>query len=355
MMSEALATSSTRHAVYLERLKSGEVNQFAAFLQQIDRSIKQRLSSHDLTEFSRARLERLLTAVDSDLSEIFSKYYDQLAGHLLDLAEYESEFEVRNLQTALIAGIETVIPAPAQVRAAVLSTPLSVRGPDGGQLIEPFIKDWTSSERKRVTGAIRQGFFEGQTTLQIIRNVRGSKANKYRDGILAITQRNADAVVRTAIAHTATTARMETLQNNADLLEGMRWVSTLDSRTSSQCRSLDNEVFPLDKGPRPPVHIRCRSTVIAVLKERYRALSEGATRASKGGYVDASLTYYQWLKKQPLSFIQDAIGPTRAKLLIEGGLTAERFAALNLGRNFKPLTLAEMKLKEPIAFERAGL
>ncbi|WP_444917628.1 hypothetical protein [Microbulbifer sp. JMSA003] len=161
-MSEALATSSTRHAVYLERLKSGEVNQFAAFLQQIDRSIKQRLSSHDLTEFSRTRLERLLAAVDSDLSEIFSKYYD-----LLDLAEYESEFEVRNLQAALIAGVEAVIPAPAQVRAAALSTPLSVRGPDGGQLIEPFIKDWTNSERKRVTGAIRQGFFEGQTTFQI--------------------------------------------------------------------------------------------------------------------------------------------------------------------------------------------
>ncbi|MFA0813353.1 minor capsid protein [Microbulbifer epialgicus] len=354
-MSEALTTSTTRHAVYLERLKSGEVNQFAAFLQQIDRSIKQRLSSHDLTEFSRTRLERLLIVVDSDLSEIFRKYYDQLAGHLLDLAEYESEFEVRNLQAALIAGVETVIPAPAQVRAAVLSTPLSVRGPDGGQLIEPFIKDWTSSERKRVTGAIRQGFFEGQTTLQIIRNVRGTKANKYRDGILAITQRNASAVIRTVIAHTSLVARMETMRGNSDLLEGVRWTSTLDSRTSAPCRGLDGRVFPLDKGPRPPIHINCRSTVVAVLKKKYRALSEGATRASKDGYVDASTIYYQWLKQQPLEFVQDIIGPTRAKLLLNGGLSAYRFAAMGLGRNFKPLTLAEMKLKEPIAFERAGL
>ena len=45
----------------------------------------------------------------------------------------------------------------------------------------------------------------------------------------------------------------------------------------------------------------------------------------------------------------------RAKLFREGGLTVERFAELQLDRNFAPLTLARMKVLEPLAFEQAGI
>ncbi|MNR66542.1 hypothetical protein D3C85_1900820 [compost metagenome] len=69
----------------------------------------------------------------------------------------------------------------------------------------------------------------------------------------------------------------------------------------------------------------------------------------------ADLSYYNWLKQQPASFQDRAIGPVRAKLFREGGLSIERFAELQLDRNFSPLTLAQMKAIEPLAFERAGL
>ena len=45
----------------------------------------------------------------------------------------------------------------------------------------------------------------------------------------------------------------------------------------------------------------------------------------------------------------------RGKLSREGGLTAERFAALQLDKNFKPLTLDQLKELEPLAFDRAGI
>jgi len=56
-----------------------------------------------------------------------------------------------------------------------------------------------------------------------------------------------------------------------------------------------------------------------------------------------------------MAFIETAIGPTRARLLMNGGLSAERFAALQLDKNFQPLTLDEMKDLEPLAFQRAGV
>ena len=354
MLSPELLESSIRHQVYLEGLKTGEANQFASFLQEIDRSLRERLGGLDLTEFSRERMERQLAEVEGMLDEVLGRYHDELSTHLFDIAEYEAEFEARNLNEVVrSAGFESVLPSSSQVRAAVASSPLSVRGADGGKLLADFVGDWTATERKRVSGAIRQGFFEGQTSWQILKNIRGTKANGYRDGVLATTNRNADAIVRTAVQHVSSVARFETWNQNRNIVKGYRWVSTLDARTSNQCRTLDQQVFELGKGPKPPIHIRCRSTTVAELDGRFDFLKAGRTRASKDGQVDGSETYYSWLSKQPAEFQDDVLGPTRGQLFRNGGLSYERFAQLNLGRNFKPLTLDEMRQKEPNAFKRA--
>lgn len=350
-----LLTATIRNQVLLEGVKTGEVNQFAAFLKKIDADIRAQLGAVDMTELSRTRMEGLLVAVDKALATIYADYYDMLAGHLTDIAEYQAGFEAKNINNALKSGgfdIVTAIPAMTQVRAAIFSNPLAAAG---GKLLEPFIKDWTAGERERVTGAIRQGYFEGQTTQQIIQRIRGTKKNNFSDGILSITKRNTETVVRTAVQHSANVARMQTWENNQDIVDGYKWVSTLDSRTTSQCRSLDGKIFKLGKGPVPPIHPNCRSTTVAQLAEEYSFLSEGRTRASKDGYVDANETYYDWLKKQSNSFQDKALGPTRGDLFRNGGLSAQRFSELNLDRNFQPLTLDEMRKLEPLAFEKAGL
>ena len=352
--SPQLVEQTIRHQVFLERMKTGEANQYADFLREIDRSIRFRLSGEDLTQFTRQRLDRLIGAVDSDIAAIYDRFWDELDGRLDDVAQYEAGFESRSINQVL-NNFETVIPSADQIRAAVIAAPLSVRGPDGGKLLEAFYRDWTEVERQRIGGAVRQGFFEGQTNAQIIRAIRGTKAGNYSDGLLAINNRNAEAVVRTAVQHVASVARQETWNANPGLVRTVRWVSTLDSRTTQICRSLDQTVYPVNKGPRPPIHIRCRSTTVAELDGRFDFLKKGATRSSSEGPVSADLTYYAWLKRQPTKFQEAAIGKSRAKLLRDGGLTAERFAELNLGRNFNPLTLDEMRRIEPLAFERANL
>lgn len=357
---QAILDATIRNAVFLEQLKSGEVEKFAPFLKEIDRSIRDQLSRADLTDYTTARLERLLTEVDSLLLGIFDRYSDQLNLDLVDIANYEAQFEATSLTRAAPVGVvfDAVLPGVAAIRAAILTNPLSVRGADGGKLLKTFIDGFTTNERQRLTGAIRQGFFEGQTNFQIIKAVRGTKALNYNDGILATTNRNAEAIVRTAVQHVATQARMETLKENSDVVQSVEWVSTLDTRTTAQCRTLDGRRFKLTEGPRPPLHIRCRSTVVAVT--RFSALfSQGATRASvgEGGpqQVRADQTYYEWLQQQPAAFQDKAIGPVRGKLFRDGGLSVERFSELQLDRNFNPLTLEQMKTLEPLEFERAGL
>ncbi len=354
---EQLIEQSTRHSVYVQRLATSEVNKFEKYLKRIDRSIRDRLAKGELTDYTRDRLERLLESVDKDLSEIYVTHGKELQSDLIELGIYESEFESRSLNN--VVGFETVIPAATQVRAAINTSPMSARGPDGGKLLAPFIKDLSRKEVDRIKGVIRQGAFEGQTNSQIIRVIRGTKANQFRDGILQISNRNAAAMVRTAVQHVAGVARQATWDANADIVEGIRWVSTLDSRACPQCMSMDGREFDIDKGPRPPLHVGCRCTTTARLNDEFAFLDEGRTRFARGpdgvGRVDANETYYSWLKKQPAEFQNNAIGPTRAKLLRDGGLTAERFSELNIGRNFRALNLSQMRAIESTAFEKAGL
>jgi len=255
-------------------------------------------------------------------------------------------------------GFDSVVPSARQVTAAIFSSPLGVHGADGGKLLTPFIQDWAKSDVNFITNAVRQGAYEGQTNAQIVRVIRGTVANNLRDGKLAVVSRHAEAITRTAVQHVASVARMETWQANDDIVVGYRWLSTLDSRTSTICRSLDQRMYQFGKGPLPPAHINCRSTTLAELSDEFSQVS-GGTRAARdpvtGKTVSAPAneSYYSWLKKQPMEFQDSIIGPTRGQLLRNGGLSAERFASLQLDRNFQPLTLVEMQRLEPLAFNKA--
>lgn len=125
------------------------------------------------------------------------------------------------------------------------------------------------------------------------------------------------------------------------------------------CAALDLKEFPMDKGPRPPQHVNCRCTTTAVLIEKFAALNVRSVRPSVGPDgaepQSAGVSYFAWLKQQPEPFVVEAIGAKRAKLLLSGGLSSDRFAQLQLDKNFEPITLAEAKLLEPLAFKDAGL
>lgn len=351
-----LLEQTERHSVLLERLKAGEVKKFETVLRKVDTQVRDQLTRKELTTYSRSRLEEFLGRVGGKLLEIYKAFGDRMQSDLVDIALYEAAFEGRSLAKALL--IDAIMPTDALIRSAINTQPLQVSGIDGGKLLKSFLSGWTRVESDRVTNAIRMGVVQGQTNAEITQAIRGTAAQNFTDGVLAVTNKSARAVVQTAVQHVATTARMETLKANAEVVPGYRIVATLDRKTSAQCRSLDGREYEMGKGPVPPFHIHCRTTITPIT--RLSALfGQGATRAAVGadggGQVSASLSYYQWLKTQPAAFQDAALGPVRGKLFRDGGLTAERFAALQLDKNFKPLTLDQLKELEPLAFDRAGI
>lgn len=354
-----LTDKAIRLQVLLERIKAGEDKQIDDFLRQVDKMLRDRLTATELTAVQRDRIEALLAQVRTDLTALHDRFSAGYLARLDELGATVADIETRSLAAAL-GGLETTTPSIAVLRAAVLAAPLSVRGAGGGLLLDRFVAKWGEANIERIEGTIRRGYFEGRTTEQIVRDLRGSKAANYADGQLAVSRRHARTVVHTGVQHLAHVARAETWKENASVVDGYRWLSTLDSKTSEICQSLDGQRFEVGEGPMPPAHPNCRSTVVAVTKS-FRELGLDidelgpGTRASIDGQVPGDLTYFEWLKTQGEAFQIEALGETRAQLFRDGGLSSEEFARLQLGRNFQPLTLEEMRAKAPLVFDRAGI
>jgi len=351
----AITSLATRQQVMLERLKAGEVKKLATFLKQAADVIRRRLSQGELTDMERGRAELQLQTIRTELTAIYGKAGQTMTDGMKDYADFAGGYETRALDAVLIQGVDVVTPAANQIYAAAIARPMT--SGKTATLLEPFISEWSSRSVTAIENSVRQGFFEGRTNQQIVKDIIGTKANGYQDGIIDVTRRSAETVVRTSIQHVAQVARNEVYAANADIVARYEWVSTLDARTTPQCQSLDSREFEIGKGPLPPLHPNCRSSTVPVINNKYirDTLRQGATRVSADGPVPAHMSYYEWLKTQPVDFQNEAIGPVRAQLLRDGGLSAQRFQELQLGRNFEPLTLDEMKKLEPVAFNRAGL
>ena len=343
-MPRSITDIATRHQVMLERLKAGKARDYLKVAKKFEADIitaANKLGVETMDQLTKKELNALiknLTAINKKYQKAIVQDLDK---DLQKLAKDDAIFERDTINSFLPKGVKATA-AEAAYSTAVLS-PISATG----ELLEPFIANWSRTRITQVNGAIRKGYKEGLTLQQMTQRIRGTKANNFKDGLTNLQKRQAEAVIRTSVQHISSTARMATLERNKDIIKAYKWRSTLDGRTTQRCRSLDGLEFEMGRGPMPPIHIGCRSTINFVLDDSLglQELDEGGTRASKTGPVPANQTYYDWLKTQPKSFQVDAIGKQRAEWLTDGKLTSEQFARLNLNKNFEPLTLEEMRKK----------
>ena len=355
---EDILNGNVRHQVYLQRYSTQVVNRIIAILNRLDTRIVTRLQRSDLTDLTQRRLDDLLEAIRTINVEAHRQVAKELRGELREFAQYEAGFQSRLVTGAVPVDVDFITPSAQQLYAAVNARPFQ------GRILREWFRDLEANSFRRLRDTIRMGFIEGRTTAEIVRDIRGTRANGFRDGIQGISRRGAETAVRTAINHTATVARNETYKENKDLIKGVKWVSTLDGRTSAICRSLDGQVFKVDKGPRPPAHPNCRSTTTPVLKswrelgidlqeapEGTRVSLNGKVPGGETSQVPASETYQTWLSKQPAAFQDEVLGKTKGALFRRGDVTLDRF----VDRSGDEYTLDELRRREAEAFERANL
>lgn len=343
-LSDDFLNANTRHSIYLERYKARIAREIMGLIDDVESDILKQAVRREINEMTKRELRELLTKISRTIKDGYEPITVLLDGEVKALAAYEAEWQRDLFQNTVPIEFDWSSPAPEQLYAATHARPFN------GRLLKEWYKGLPDATFRRVREVIRMGYVDGQTTDEIVRQIRGTRS---RPGIMDQSRRGATAAVRTALAHTSNVARNEVYRANRKLIKGVEWVSTLDSRTSHICMARDGKLYPVDSGPRPPAHPNCRSSTIPVVKS-YRQLglkgTDKGTRASMNGQVSGDMTYDEWLRKQPTAFQDDVLGVSKGRLF-RSGLTVDKF----VDRAGNELTLDQLKQRESAAWAESGL
>lgn len=364
---QRLQSEAIRHSVELHQYSNSIVHKMIAVLNRSDARLFSEmidaLSRLDPDSFTVGRLQDMLASVRQLNAEAFRAVLRELTDELADFLVFEADYQRAMLLSVFPVKVPVAAVSVAQVRAAAVSRPFQ------GVLLKGVLNDLDATRAKLIRRVIAQGFTEGKAIDAIVRELRGTRAKGYADGLFNRARRDVEAVVRTAIGHYAKTVRQEMVEKNLDLIKFLRWTSTLDTRTSAFCRIRDGKLYdpkthepvghdlPWGGGP-GAAHWNCRSVFVPVLKSweeltGVKGIPEFSppSRASMDGQVPADLTYADWIKQQPFARQVDILGETRARLMRDGGADLGDF----YGAKGRYLTLAEMRRRYAEMFERAGL
>lgn len=378
---ERLFDETVRRRLYVLRYAEMAAASVARLLDEAEKELVGRIADALARGTNPARLEALLRSVKQQRDLAYEQVATRAMADLEKLALSEVNWERSLLQSVVPVELILADVAIEALRAAI-NTPIS------GLKLDRWLAGISAAELQQIERAIRLGVAQGETIDQMVARIRGTRDAFYQNGILSVSRRNAEALVRTAVNHVSNQARELVWYDAGDLIQALRWTSTLDGRTSDICRARDGHFAPLEgrelpeglaklipPGARPPAHFNCRSVMVALLNgvalagvrpyiadDRTQQERQAAFRAEarqRGvpvatvrqewanrvvGQVPAETTYDQWLRRQSAAFQDDILGPARGRLFREG-MTLDRFVD-HTGRR---VTLDELDRMRPAA------
>lgn len=359
-VNQELFDRGLRHSIFFEGLKTTEVNKVVRYFNNqiapdVVDTLRSRLAKAKklgvdrgpwTTRYYKDMMNEVLGTVRGGMKNTSKRVTQQLA----KIGYAEAQFAGDSLEGALPFNFDARVPSLPMVRAVVQNTPVN------GKLIPTWFNELGDSMQAKIVQQVNLGLTTGEPVQKIIRRLTS------QGGVFDVTRRNAETLVRTQMTHVSNKARELTYEQNDNVIKGVRYVATLDARTTDVCAGLDGQVFKPTEGPRPPLHMRCRSTTVPVTKswkelgkefkvDAFKKLKEPKTdamlRASMNGSVPAKTTYNAWLKTQPKAFQNQVLGPRRANLFRRNHLHLSRFTDYGLFPP-KPLTIRDL-----LAYEKA--
>lgn len=357
-MIDPILNHTIRHQVDMQHYGNGVLARMIRILNLTDADLMTQLTAAlgdtDADTFKVQRLDKLLASVREVNAQAYDAFYGGLTEELQAYVPYEGQFQYDLYRSVVPVTFSIASVAPEQIYAAAMAQPFQ------GRLLKDWAAELSDNRLRRIRDTIAVGYGQGKTTADIVREIRGTKALKYADGLLNTSRNEIDAVVRTALSHTAQITRTRFSQENADILGDEVWISTLDGRTSHECRIRDRLKYKQEKtesgtiykpvghsipwGAGPGrLHWRCRSSSVALLKGQKELFG---SRASADGQVSAKTSYSDWLKAQSPATQDEILGKKRGAAYRAGGSDESVFTN-DKGRM---LTLKQMAERDAKAF-----
>jgi SPP1 gp7 family putative phage head morphogenesis protein len=325
-----------RHALQLQRLSAGNEQEAARILDALERDLKILLQSQQLSEATKAEVNDLIRQAEKVIHPAYGEIAQVTDTHAL--AVVVADRTVQAMEDVFPVAIKSVTPE----RLASLTSDVTIYGAPSSAWWEKQAEDTAF----KFAAQVRQGVINGETNEKIVGRVRDLFGYARGNGAMA----RARTLVHSSVMSAANAARLATFRKNARLIDGVRWLSTLDSATCLVCAALDGASWDLDGEPlkgttlqfqTPPNHWSCRCVATPIpksLADFGLDLPEG-TRASSEGPVAASTTFADFLSRQSPEFVDEVLGKRRAELFLDGKLTLSDLIS-GTGRE---LTLEELQ------------
>lgn len=359
-----------RHTAHIHRYSSFTINQIVRLLERSDARLTlqiaekiEGLTKAEIASFLSAnyRTKRLLALRENirDMGAELRRAMSQVQGdNGKQLSGYEVEHASLLLQAAGISEIGATVTA-SQAYAAAMSRPFDML------LLKEHIKDLEQRFTQQLLGEIRLGFINGESSATILRRIRGTSDQRFKDGLNFRRNGQIDRIIRTANSHIANSARLQ--QFSAAGISQVWLLTVLDGRQSKICAAWNPggriKYYPIDSAPNPPFHPNCRTLLMPKTKfdedldrpfvadDRPVAKIPKDQRKGKVGRTKAS-TFETWFNRQSVNFHREWLGPTRYRLWKDGGIPLTKFADPRKGKVYN---IDELRSQDRQAFIDSGL
>lgn len=294
-----------RHQIYLEGLKSGEVTRInRKMLKQIETIMERELKKLQfdrLDALSSKGRAALAARITKGQRAALAKWRDELTASLKSYAKADNTAIARVFRQHGKVKKPTVADVWADVRKdKIAGADATLKG-----MVDKMVKNQTEA----VNTAIKRVYAEGGTKDDLRDAIRGKKENGYKDGLLRKFRNEGRAVGSTAFQHVKGRVHNAVA---AGTFTHYRWVSVIDSATSKICRGRNGKVYEYGKGPVPPAHFHCRSSIVPIDDD-----------VDEPGDIDPP--FFFWIQAQPEEFIRDVFNKRDAEKLINGTAKREDF------------------------------
>lgn len=335
-----------RQAIYFEYLKEGQADKEDHRVRDVLLVLLALIidSGIDFTvTVSKSKLDGLIATINDKLGAEVVAHNQQLVKDVFDMMTSSVDVGVQNY--AKVAEVNGVLePAiarfvKAENKFATVDKLYSgstvsnnklwrayVKQVTPGTGIEPLtmVKDLGRSIINQATRLVKQAYIEKLPAAEILKRIKGDPKQGFKDGMINKIGNQAKTVART-LGSSATN-----YINNAIgqlFYNQYQWISTIDSVTTTICRSRHLKIYTYGEGPVPPAHFNCRSIIVGI---------DGSVANNVGS------TYFDWLQSQPESVLADVLTPEEAAAIKSGKADRKAYTAF---KNDKRLTPEQFKGK----------
>ncbi len=264
----------------------------------------------------KARLALLRSIITTEVP--FQPWKNSAMRWFSEIAQDEAQALSAWMTEQLPLQMEMIAPSPDLIKSVIFEKPFD------GKIMGEWFNQLEQPWRDGIYRDFRSGFLQGKTIPEMAKMIRENNFGAFAVGGTRNAIQDSKAVVRTAATMVTNRAREATYAMNTDVVKGVRYVATLDVRTTLICANLHGNIYPIGEGERPPMHWACRSTTIPEVKswEEMGLPASKVSDAQKARFNgqsedmsnDFNVVMNGWSREDQNKFV----GPVRGQLWRDG-------------------------------------